>query len=92
MGSQLTASVRVPVAENLVVLDSAAGSVGTRIVVGGPAVNTVAADVFSTAGLDALSPTNSKVVKATDTKTIIVAGYTADDTVSAVDDFLKAWG
>ncbi len=87
--STLEAATVNDVKENLVVLDSDAADVGTKIVVGGPAVNSVAAEAFSNAGLE-LSPDNSVIVQKVDEKTIVVAGYTAEDTQSAVKQFLDS--
>ncbi|MEM4295999.1 MAG: S-layer protein [Candidatus Anstonellales archaeon] len=85
--SSLKAATRVPVSDALVITDEQASGVATKIIVGGPAVNSAAADALSAAGLE-ITPQNNVVVKATDSKTIVVAGYTADDTVKAVNDFL----
>jgi hypothetical protein len=85
--SSLKAATRVPVNDALVVTDEQAASVATKIVVGGPAVNSAAKDALSAAGLE-ITPDNNVVVKAVDSKTIVVAGYTAEDTVNAVNQFL----
>ncbi|RME79487.1 MAG: hypothetical protein D6769_02290, partial [Methanobacteriota archaeon] len=85
--SELTATTQVPVSDNLLVLDSQADGVATKITVGGPAVNSVTKDAMDTAGLE-LTPDNPVVVKAVDEKTVVVAGYTAEDTATAIDQFL----
>ncbi|MEM4367022.1 MAG: hypothetical protein QW035_02735 [Candidatus Anstonellales archaeon] len=81
--------VAVPYAvSNLVLLDSEAGSVGAVISVGGPAVNTVTANALTGSDVT-LSKPGDKVVKKIGS-TIVVAGYTAEDTMEAGRDFLAA--
>lgn len=72
---------------SMVMLDKdAAGVAGTIITVGGPMVNTVTADAI--AGTDVtIDTTNNVVVKALGNR-IVVAGYTAADTVTAGDLFI----
>ncbi|MEM3555863.1 MAG: S-layer protein [Candidatus Micrarchaeia archaeon] len=85
------ADVRVPLntaANKLVVLDKDADTSATLIVVGGNLVNTVAAEVIQSGAID-LSK-DRVVVKAVGTNRILVAGYTAADTLTAADQFIQA--
>jgi len=88
MGAQVTASVPYTLTSNLMYLDSEATGLGTGVVitVGGQAVNTVTAAALEEAGTT-IDSTNNVVVKQVGNK-IIVAGYTAEDTLTAVDQFL----
>ena len=65
----------------LVYLDSAATGSGQWVIVGGPAVNTVAA---STPGSNAVTQAGSSVVRILGNN-VLVAGYTASDTTDAVN-------
>ena len=84
--ASVTASQPYAIQSNLVVMDSAAPSAGKVISVGGPMVNTVTAsaiqgsDVTFTAG-------GAPVVKEIG-NTIVVAGYSAQDTLAAADQFI----
>ncbi|MEM2963152.1 MAG: S-layer protein [Candidatus Anstonellales archaeon] len=69
---------------DLVVLDSAAAGVGKKISVGGPLVNTVTREAL---GNTVDFTTTSVVVKEVG-DTIVVAGYTAADTVTAAQQFI----
>ncbi len=73
---------------DLVVLDSQAPDTGTVVTVGGPAVNSVTASVLEGSDVE-LSPENPVVVKEVGGK-IVVAGWTAEDTVSAAQQFIAA--
>jgi len=84
------ADVRVPLnpaTNKLVVLDKDADTSATLIVVGGNLVNTVADQVIRGAAID-LSK-DRVVVKAVGTTRILVAGYTAADTLTAADQFIN---
>ncbi len=75
---------------NLVVLDKDASAAGTNllITVGGPAVNTVSADALS--GDNAVDfNANPVVVKKVGNK-IVVAGKTAQDTLTAANNFIAS--
>jgi len=89
MGAEVTASVPYTLTSNLVYLDSEATGLDTGVVitVGGQAVNTVTASALEEAGMT-IDATNNVVVKEVGNK-IIVAGYTAEDTLTAVDQFLS---
>jgi hypothetical protein len=89
MGAEVTASVPYTLTSNLVYLDSEATGLDTGVVitVGGQAVNKVTASALEEAGIT-IDPTNNVVVKEVGNK-IIVAGYTAEDTLRAVDQFLS---
>lgn len=65
----------------------AAGVGGVVITVGGPAVNSVTSDVLKDAAVD--FKTTNVVVKAFGSK-IVVAGYSAADTLTAANEFIKA--
>jgi len=74
----------------LVVLDSEASSTQPLIVVGGPFVNSVAAQAL---GSDGITPSTEAMVKVIGDK-VIVAGYSGADTQSAADEligFLASW-
>ena len=73
---------------DLVVLDSQAPDTGTVVTVGGPAVNSVTAAALEGSDVE-LSPENPVVVKEVGGK-IVVAGWTAEDTVSAAQQFISA--
>ncbi|MCX6772427.1 MAG: S-layer protein [Candidatus Micrarchaeota archaeon] len=83
----VTASQPYVLKSNLVVMDSEAPSAGVVIAVGGPMVNTVTdsalkgSDVSFTAG-------SAPVVKEVG-NTIVVAGYSASDTMAAADQFIS---
>ncbi|MEM4335946.1 MAG: S-layer protein [Candidatus Anstonellales archaeon] len=88
MGAEVKASVPYTLTSNLMYLDTEATGLGTGVVitVGGQAVNTVTAAALEEAGMT-IDSTNNVVVKEVGNK-IIVAGYTAEDTLAAVDQFL----
>jgi hypothetical protein len=75
-------------AAQFVYLDSQAPATGTIITVGGPAVNSVTAAAMEGAAVD-LSADNPVVTKEAGDK-IIVAGWTADDTITAAAQFIAA--
>ena len=72
----------------LVVLDRNADRAATLIVVGGNLVNTVADEIIRSSNIDLR--TDTVVVRAIGTNRILVAGYTAQDTVTAGDQFIQA--
>jgi hypothetical protein len=71
-----------------VYLDSQAPATGTVITVGGPKVNRVTATAMQGAAVE-LSATSPVLVKEAGDK-IIVAGWTAADTISAASEFIAA--
>ena len=87
--NQASVTVTQPVAlsSNLVVLDTSAAGVGPVISVGGPDVNTVTASALQGASVD--FSTTPVVVKEVGS-TIVVAGQTAADTMTAADQFISA--
>ncbi|MGC9005160.1 MAG: hypothetical protein ACP5JC_00850 [Candidatus Micrarchaeia archaeon] len=89
MGETVTASVPYTLTSDLMYLDTEATGLNTGVVitVGGQAVNTVTAAALEEAGMT-IDSTNNVVVKEVGNK-IIVAGYTAEDTLTAVDQFLS---
>jgi hypothetical protein len=74
----------------LVVLDTQANLAATLITIGGPLVNTVTQQVFAQHPELSLSPTNPVIVQAVGTNRIVVAGYTADDTKTAVNQLIQS--
>ena len=72
---------------NMVVLDSEVSSTdsGTLITVGGPAVNSVTAEALP----DGITADEPVVVKQVGNK-IVVAGYTASDTLQAAQQFIQS--
>jgi hypothetical protein len=72
----------------LTYLDSQAPATGTVITVGGPKVNSVTAAAMQGAAID-LSAANPVVTKEAGDK-IIVAGWTAADTITAASNFIAA--
>ncbi len=77
--------VPVKLASALVMTDKDAGSAGVIISVGGPVVNTVTADALQSAPVD--FQTTNVVVKEVGNK-IVVAGYSAADTMTAAQQFI----
>ena len=75
-------------AEQLVYLDTEGASSGIAIVVGGPAVNEMTRVALQGSSVD--FDTTPVVVKEIGSKTIVVAGKTAADTLSAANDFVAA--
>ncbi|MBM3229051.1 S-layer protein [Candidatus Parvarchaeota archaeon] len=73
---------------NLVVLDSDAGSSGSYITVGGPLVNSVTRDLLE--GSDVDFQATNVVVKEIGSNKIVVAGWSADDTIEAANEFVAA--
>jgi hypothetical protein len=73
----------------MVVLDSEAGALSSGVIisVGGPAVNSVSQDILAGTGIDLA--TTPVVVEAVGDNKIIVAGYTAQDTMQAGQQFLS---
>jgi hypothetical protein len=69
----------------LVKLDSEGAGAGVAIIVGGPMVNTMAADALQGSSVDL--KTQGVVVKEMGNK-ILVAGYTADETMAAAEQFI----
>jgi len=78
---------RQDVPTDLVVLDSNAGSLETVIAVGGNAVNTVTQAILSGTGVK-LEKAGDVVVQEVENGKIVVAGYTADDTMTAASQFI----
>ncbi|MGC8547702.1 MAG: hypothetical protein ACP5MC_01695, partial [Candidatus Micrarchaeia archaeon] len=79
------------VAQPLVVLDSAANSASTLIVIGSKYVNSVAAQIFAqNPSLDSSFGPSSVIVQAFGTNRILVAGYYANQTVQAGNEFIEA--
>ena len=72
----------------LVVTDRAADRAATLIVVGGNTVNTIADEIIRSSNIDLR--TDTVVVRAIGTNRILVAGYSAQDTVTAGDQFIQA--
>ncbi|MDE1846736.1 MAG: hypothetical protein KGH52_01620, partial [Candidatus Micrarchaeota archaeon] len=74
----------------IAVLDSNANSASTLIVVGSKYVNTVAQQIFSqNPSLDSSFGSGSVIVQAFGTNRILVAGYTAQQTVQAGNQFIQ---
>jgi len=78
---------RQDVPTDLVVLDSNAGSLETVIAVGGNAVNTVTQAILSGTGVK-LEKAGDVIVQEVENGKIVVAGYTADDTMTAASQFI----
>ncbi len=75
----------------LVVLDSNANSASTLIVIGSKFVNSVAQQIFSqNPSLDSSFNTGSVVLQAFGSNRILVAGYYANQTVQAGNQFIQA--
>jgi hypothetical protein len=75
----------------LAVLDSNANPASTLIVVGSKYVNSVAAQIFAqNPSLDSSFGPTSVVVSPFGTSRILVAGYTANQTVQAGNQFIQA--
>ncbi len=75
----------------LVVLDSNANSASTLVVVGSKFVNTVAQQIFSqNPSLESSFNTGSVVLQAFGSNRILVAGYYANQTVQAGNQFIQA--
>ncbi len=70
---------------NMVMLDTDGPSAGVAITVGGPAVNTMTADALQDSSVD--FNVDTVVVKEVGNK-IVVAGLTAEDTLTAADQFI----
>lgn len=73
--------------DRLAVLDSAAPTAESLILVGGPIVNTVTSATLKGTDVKIDKP-GVKVVKEIGNK-IVVAGYTAEDTIAAADQFIS---
>ncbi|MGV8176369.1 MAG: S-layer protein [Candidatus Bilamarchaeaceae archaeon] len=73
---------------NMVVLDNAATGLDTGVVVtvGGPSVNSVSKSALANSGVDF---TATPVVVTSVGNKIVVAGFTADDTMTAAEQFLS---
>lgn len=87
-----TAEVSMPydirMAEDLVITDKDSGAESNVVIsVGGPAVNSVTANILADSPVD--FEAKNVVVDSFDNK-IVVAGYSADDTMTAAKDFIKA--
>ncbi|MGA3020538.1 MAG: hypothetical protein ABSD68_01145, partial [Candidatus Micrarchaeales archaeon] len=75
----------------LVVLDSSANAASTLVVIGSKFVNTVAQQIFAqNPSLDSGFNTGSVVLQAFGSNRILVAGYYANQTVSAGNQFIQA--
>jgi len=88
--SVTAANVRValdPSAAPLVVLDTAADTSATLIVVGGPSVNTVAASTMQGSSLT-LAKAGDYYAQAVGSNRILVAGYNGADTTTAANKFI----
>jgi S-layer protein (TIGR01564 family) len=72
---------------NLVGLDTDGAGTGAVIVVGGPMVNTMAAEMVQGANID-FSPGQVVVKEIVPGSKILVAGGTAADTMSAAETFI----
>jgi len=90
VGATLDAATMYNGDMNLVVLDNSDVSTGTVISVGGPNANTVTSAAEADGTLDLSEENNVVVTQVGDT--IVVAGYTADDTLAAADQFLAGLG
>ncbi|MGC9150125.1 MAG: hypothetical protein ACP5FX_03445, partial [Candidatus Micrarchaeia archaeon] len=77
------------VATPLVVLDSQANPAATLITIGGPTVNTITQQVFAQHPELSLSPSNPVIVQAVGTNRIVVAGYSANDTITATKQLIQ---
>ncbi|MGC9142914.1 MAG: hypothetical protein ACP5HF_03430, partial [Candidatus Micrarchaeia archaeon] len=74
----------------LAVLDTNANQASTLIVIGSKYVNSVAAQIFAqNPSLDSSFGPGSVIVQAFGTNRILVAGYTADETVQAGNQFIQ---
>ncbi|MDE1824976.1 MAG: hypothetical protein KGH61_01295 [Candidatus Micrarchaeota archaeon] len=96
--SQKQAIVNVPLntaTTPLAILDSNANQASTLIVVGSKYVNSVAASIFSnttdaqTAAISSFGPNSTPIVQAFGTSRILVAGYSASQTVQAGNQFIQ---
>ncbi|MCX8197603.1 MAG: S-layer protein [Candidatus Micrarchaeota archaeon] len=70
----------------LVYTDAEAKGAGAAILVGGPMVNTLTADALKGSEIDLKK--DGPVVKEISTGKIVVAGYTAEETLAAADQFI----
>ena len=75
---------RAPI--NMVGLDTDGSSTGIAILVGGPAVNAMTAEVLAGSSFD--FGVDSIMVKEMSNGTIVVAGKTAADTMAAAEQFI----
>lgn len=82
----VTASVPYPLSAKLVGLDTDGAGTGVSILVGGPMVNTMTEEALKDTTVDL--KTDGRVVKVIGDSKIVVAGYTAADTMAAADDFI----
>jgi hypothetical protein len=87
--AELSAVVPYQLTTSLVVLDKDAVDTDTVITVGGPVVNTVTKSVLEGSGVD-FTATPKVVKEVVAGKKIVVAGLTAEDTLSAAADFIAA--
>ncbi len=81
--------VRQDVPSDLVVLDSQAAGLETVIAVGGPAVNTVTAAILEGTNAELNAPGDT-IVQEVETGKIVVAGYNAEDTLAAAQQFISS--
>ncbi|MGC9205314.1 MAG: hypothetical protein ACP5FN_03520, partial [Candidatus Micrarchaeia archaeon] len=78
------------VATPLAVLDSQANNASTLIVIGSKYVNSVAAQIFAqNPSLSTSFAPGTVIVQAFGTNRILVAGYTANDTITAGNEFIQ---
>jgi hypothetical protein len=70
----------------LVGMDTDGAGAGVSILVGGPAVNTMTEAALQDTTVDL--KTDGRVVKVIGDSKIVVAGWTAADTMAAADDFI----
>jgi hypothetical protein len=90
VGSALTPVTLNTATTPLAVLDSQASNTSTLIVVGSKYVNSVAQQVFNqNPSLNASFTPSSVVVQAFGTNRILVAGFTAQQTVTAGNEFIQ---
>ena len=85
--ASVTASQPYDLKSNLVVMDTEAPSAGVVIAVGGPMVNTVTASALQ--GSDVTFTAGSAPVVKEIGNTVVVAGYSAQDTLAAADQFIQ---
>ena len=77
---------RQDIPTDLVIMDNAATNVETVIAVGGPMVNTITEALL--AGESPLGSAGDVYVAEVGAGKIVVAGYTADDTMTAARNFI----
>ena len=83
----VTTSVPFALKSSLVMMDASGPASGPAILVGGPVVNTMTADVLKDSQINL--KTDGPLVREFGNK-IVVAGYTAEDTMAAAEQFIAA--